>query len=182
MVGERLVNVIKSAAEVNLRYSAITLKLAREYIKEFDGVVRNGVTGRAEPGPAEPATASASPPERRPPILIVGQAGSEATGAFVLNNTADTDLTVGLVVQGDLGPVQAEIVPASLIIAPGDSAVVQLKVAMTDAMEPGRDYFGAVVAPGLSAQAIEFVVRRLPGGGPAKPARKARASPRRAGG
>lgn len=161
MIRDRVIDLIKSATEVNLRYSAITLKLAREYIKEFDGVVRNRVAGRADPADAD--APPAAPPEPRPPILLVGQAGSEASGAFMLSNGADADLTVNLVVQGDLGPVRAELVPATLVIAPGDNAVVQLKVAISSEMEPGRDYAGAVVAPGLSAQAVEFIARRLPG-------------------
>ena len=143
MIRERVIDLIKTATEVNLRYSAITLKLAREYIKEFDGVVRDGVAGR--PAPAEAQAEAPPAPERRPPILLVGRAGGEASGAFMLSNGADADLTVALVVQGDLGTVRAELVPASLVIAPGDSALVQLRVAITAEMEPGRDYAGAVV-------------------------------------
>jgi fructose-specific component phosphotransferase system IIB-like protein len=173
MVKERIIDVIKSATEVNLRYSAITLKLAREYIKEFDGLVRDKVAGTDPDRPGGDTGATA--PERRPPILLVGAAGAEATGAFVLNNTAEADLNVALVVQGDLGPARAELVPATFVISPGGSAVVQLKVAIAEGMEAGRDYCGAVVAPGLSAPAIEFVVRRLPGDPPSTPASKARA-------
>ena len=177
MVKERIIDVIKSATEVNLRYSAITLKLAREYIKELDGLVREKVAGtdsdRSNGATAEPA------PERRPPILLVAQAGAEATGAFVLNNAAEADLNVALIVQGELGPARAELVPASFVIPPADSAVVQLKVKVTEGMEVGRDYVGAVVAPGLSAPAIEFVVRRLPGESPPKPASRPRATRKR---
>ncbi|HEX6377062.1 MAG TPA: hypothetical protein VFZ91_15230 [Allosphingosinicella sp.] len=177
MLRERVLDVLKSATEVNLRYSAITLKLAREYIKEFDGVVRDGVARKAEP--VEPE--AAAPPAQRPPILLVGRAGAEATGAFMLSNGADADLPVSLLVQGELGPVRAELEPASLVIAPGGNAIVQLRVAIVEAMEPGRDYAGAVVAPGLSAQAVEFVARRLPDEAPAKPAPTVKTSRRRAG-
>ncbi|HET9640764.1 MAG TPA: hypothetical protein VFP12_16335 [Allosphingosinicella sp.] len=173
MVKDRIIDIIKSATEVNLRYSAVTLKLAREYIKEFDGLVRDKVAGI---DPDRPIGETGAPaPERRPPILLVGVAGTQATGAFVLNNTAEADLNVALVLQGDLGPARAELVPATFVIAPGASAVVQLKVTIAEAMEVGRDYGGAVIAPGLSAPAIEFVVRRLPGDPPSKPAAKARA-------
>jgi fructose-specific component phosphotransferase system IIB-like protein len=178
MVRERIVDLLKNATAVNLRYSAVTLKLAREYIKELDGVVRHGVAGGEDSD--QPSTAPT--PGRRASILLVGQTGTQATGAFILNNTADADLTVALVVQGELGPVETELVPASLVIGPGDSAVVQLKVTMTDAMEIGRDYGGAVVAPSLAAQPVEFVVRRLPDEAPAKRTRKAKARPDRRGG
>ncbi|HEY5724154.1 MAG TPA: hypothetical protein VIT45_17730 [Allosphingosinicella sp.] len=173
MVKERIIEAIKGATEVNLRYSAITLKLAREYIKELDGLVRDKVAGIEADRPNGAAAGAA--PERRPPILLVGQAGTEATGAFLLSNTAEAKLDVTLVIQGDISSAQAELVPASFAIAPGDSAVVQLKVTITEALEMGRDYAGAVVAPGLSAPPIEFVVRRLSGDPPSKPASKARA-------
>jgi fructose-specific component phosphotransferase system IIB-like protein len=173
MIRDRLFDVIKGATEVNLRYSAITLRLAKEYIKEFDGMVRNGVTGKGEVDGDGDGRPDGPTPERRPPLLLVGRAGEEAGGAFILNNSADTELAVNLIVQGDIAPVQADLVPDSFVIAPGDHAVVQLKAIVTEAMETGRDYAGVVIAPGLSAQTIDFVVRRLPGEAPA-PRRKAR--------
>jgi hypothetical protein len=170
MVRDRIVGVLKGATEVNLRYSAIALNLARQYVKEFDGVVRGGVA---------PDTGDEAPPDkgkRRPPIFLVGEAGTEAGGAFVLNNTADAELTVRLVVQGEIEPVQVRIVPDSLVIAPRDSAVVQLRVPITDAMEVGRDYAGAVVALSLASDPIEFIVRRLADPAPVAPDPKSKAS------
>ena len=157
MVRDRMIEAIKGAAEVNLRYSAIVLKLAKEYVKELDGVVRNDAAPVANGADQSVATS-----ERRPPILLVGQAGSEATGAFILNNTADTELNVGLVVQGELGPLEVTLDPARFVIAPGDSAVVQIRAKLNESMEIGRDHAGAVIAPGLAAQPITFVARRLP--------------------
>ncbi|MEA3037596.1 MAG: hypothetical protein QOE79_109 [Sphingomonadales bacterium] len=171
MVKDRIVGVLKGATEVNLRYSAIALNLARQYVKEFDGVVRGGATATDAGGEAPPDKA-----KRRPPIFLVGEAGTEAGGAFVLNNTADAELTVRLVVQGEIEPVQVRIVPDSLVIAPRDSAVVQLRVPITDAMEVGRDYGGAVVAPSLASDPVEFVVRRLADPTPAAADPKSKAS------
>jgi hypothetical protein len=177
MARDRIIEAIKGATEVNLRYSAIALKLAKEYVKDLDGIVRNGAGATAtdrseEPPPAPP------PAEQRPPILLVGEAGSEASGAFVLNNSAATELSVSLVLQGDLGPARAELVPSALTIAPGANAIVRIRVAITEAIELDRDYAGAVVAPGLSAQAIPFLIRRLPSEAPAKPSRKAKTTRR----
>lgn len=170
MARDRIIEAIKGATEVNLRYSAIALKLAKEYVKDLDGIVRNGAAAtatdrREEPPPAPP------PAEQRPPILLVGEAGSEASGAFVLNNASATELSVTLSLQGDLGPARAELVPSALTIAPGASAVVRIRVPITKAIELDRDYAGAVVAPGLSVQAIPFMIRRLPPEAPAKPSR-----------
>jgi hypothetical protein len=46
------------------------------------------------------------------------------------------------------------------------TAYVRLRVSITE----DKDYIGAMLAPGLSSQAIEFVVHRLRGG--AAPGRK----------
>lgn len=157
---ERLLDAVKGAVELNLRYSSVILNLSKEYIREFDRIVREGPpqqTERATTTEAKPA------PGRRPPILLVGQLHDEATGAFMLNNTAGVDLHVNLVVQGELDANQVQVTPSSLVLTQGANAFVRLRVKLTDALQEGRDYVGAVLAPGLSAQAIEFVVHRLPG-------------------
>ena len=136
MVRDRIIDLVKAATEVNLRYSAIALKLAKEYVKEFDVIVRNGATANAGTRGSEDVPADKAAPERRPPpILLVGEAGSEASGAFVLNNMAETELSVTLALQGDPGPVRAKLVPAALTIAPAASAVVQIRVAITEKLE-----------------------------------------------
>ncbi|HXJ03438.1 MAG TPA: hypothetical protein VNH44_19615 [Micropepsaceae bacterium] len=170
---DRLLDVLKGAVEVNLRYSSIALNLSKEYIKEFDRALRDGAA--AKPTPSAEAAPEARPaPPRRQPILLVGQLNEEASGAFVLNNTSATELNVNLVVQGELEPSQVQLVPSTFVLAAGATAVVRLKVNLTGALEMGRDYSGAVIAPGMSAQAIEFVVRRLPGEAAAKTAKKKR--------
>ncbi|HLL31492.1 MAG TPA: hypothetical protein VK403_10885, partial [Allosphingosinicella sp.] len=88
MVKDRILGLLKGATEVNLRYTAIALNLAKQYVKEFDGVVRRGAPGAEE---SEPPS-SGGGVKRRPPIFLVGTAGTEAGGAFVLNNSADSEL------------------------------------------------------------------------------------------
>jgi hypothetical protein len=154
---ERVIETVKNVVAVNLRYTSLLLNLAKEYIKAFEGAVREGVAS-----PDTTDTADGGRPPRRPPILLVGELGQEATGAFALNNTSDKELNVALVVQGELDPAQVGIAPAAVKLAPGTSTIVRLKVRLSDALEEGRDYVGAVGAPGLSAQFVEFVVRRLP--------------------
>ena len=176
MMKDRFLDVLKGAVEVNLRYSSIALNLSKEYIKEFDRVVRDRAAAKDDPAETKPASV------RRPPILIVGQLDEEASGAFVLNNTSATELNVSLLVQGELDPNQVQLVPSSFVLISGASAVVRLKVILTGVLEEGRDYSGAVFAPGLSAQAIEFIVRRLPGEAAAKPAKKGKVSSNRAAG
>jgi len=166
MVRERVVGLIKGAAEVNLRYSAMTLRLAREYIKEFDALLRepSGGSGpdaqpepQAQPGPQAEAAAAAP----RPPILLAGPAGAEAGGVFMLSNAADFELPVQLLVQSYDGPMPPTLTPSAFTMAPRATAVVQLHLTLGEDLEIGRDYAGTVVAPSLSAPPVAFVVRRL---------------------
>jgi hypothetical protein len=174
-MAERLVDAVKGVVAVNLRYTSLLLNLTKEYVKAFEGAVREGVsaqTGPAAPvAPAAPAAAAGEPAgqpaSRRTPILLAGELGDEASGAFALANTSDKELNVNLVMQGEFDAAEVQINPSSLVLAPGANATIRLKLALTSALEEGRDYFGAVLAPGLSTQAIEFVVRRLPASAPA---------------
>lgn len=156
MTRDDIVDLIKSAAEVNLRYSGIALGLVREYIKEFNGVLRD------RPVTEEVWASTDGQLLRRAPILLVGRAGTQASGAFMLNNTGEAELAVNLVAQGEFDPRGTEFDPAHFTLAPQASAVVQLRVAITAEMEVDRDYTGVVVAPSLAVQPIEYVVRRLP--------------------
>lgn len=150
---------VKKVVAVNLRYTSLALNLAKEYIKAFEGAVREGVASAGEA--AATGEGGTQKSARRPPLLLVGELDQEATGAFALNNTSDRDLNVALIVQGELDPAQVQITPASVKLPPGTNTIVRLKVKLGDALEEGRDYAGAVLAPGMSTQVVEFVVRRL---------------------
>src|SRR5215472_3101631 len=108
---DRLLDVLKGALELNLRYSSVVLNLSKEYLKEFDRVVRNGSSARPVPTAAESKPAA----PRRSPLLLVGELNEEATSAFALNNTADTDLKINLVAQGELDAAQVKLYPESLV-------------------------------------------------------------------
>jgi hypothetical protein len=168
-MAERLVDAVKGVVAVNLRYTSLLLNLTKEYVKAFEGAVREGVSSQTEP--AAPAAAAGEPAgqpaSRRTPILLAGELGEEASGAFALANTSDKELNVNLVVQGEFDDAEVRINPSALVLAPGANATIRLKLTLTSALEESRDYFGAVLAPGLSTQAIEFVVRRLPASAPA---------------
>ncbi|HUN43489.1 MAG TPA: hypothetical protein VMU81_24605 [Acetobacteraceae bacterium] len=151
---DRLFDVAKGAVQLNLRYAATAVNLATNYISELGGMLREtGQTGGVTGAPPAP---------RRPPILLVGQLNDTPSGAFALSNSSDRELSVTLVAQGELDPGLIEVMPASLRLAPGASAFVRLKVLITEALTVEHDYGVAVLAPGLAAPAVDFVVRRLP--------------------
>lgn len=160
-MSERLVDIVKGAVELNLRYAATVVSLATGYVSEIGDMIRESPApgGQTEVTPEPPSGA------RRSPILLVGQLNEDVTGAFALNNTTNQELSVNLVGEGELDPKAIELIPSAVTLAPGSGTFVRLKVRMTDAMMENRNYRVTVTVPGLSAPSVEFVVRRLPSSG-----------------
>jgi hypothetical protein len=149
----RVTDLIKGAVELNLRYTSTLLHLSKDYLKDA-GVV---LTRDEAPAPA-PAPAPGQP---RPPLLLAGRRGDLANAAFAINNPGDKDISVHLLVQGELGDERVKLDPARFSLAAGGSTIVRIVVAIDDKLEAERDHHGSVVAPGLSSQGVPFIVRRL---------------------
>ncbi len=154
----QVLDVVRRTIGVNLRYSSALLNLTKDYIKDFEREIRK--SGQQPTNVAGEESRATTP--IRHPILLVGQANEVASSAFVLNNTGTVGLEVNLVVETDPEIKQVQVIPTSLSIAPSASAIVRLKIELTENLTANRDYFGKVLAPGLSNQAVELVVRRLP--------------------
>lgn len=175
----RVTELLKSAVELNLKYTSTLLHLSKDYLKDAGEVISR------EPAPAP---APAPSPATRPPLLIVGRSGETGNAAFAINNPSEKDMSVHLVVQGDLGDDRVQLDPARFALKPGEQTIVRVLVAFDDKLPENHDHVGQVVAPGLSNQGVPFIVRRLPSADmPAVPpddAPKPAASPRarRAGG
>jgi hypothetical protein len=151
---ERLSDIIKGTVELNLKYSATLLNVSTDYLRNINGILTQAPGSQPAPEPAAPS---------RPPLLLVGQLNEISSAAFALNNHSEKDVQVTLLVQGELNEKQVMLIPATIALKPGESSFVQIRARIDDALELNRDYHGAVVAPGLSTQSVDFVVRRLPG-------------------
>lgn len=152
----RVTDLLKSAVELNLKYTSTLLHLSKDYLKDAGEVLSREP---APPAPAEPA------PAGRAPLLIAGRSGETGNAAFALNNPGDKDMAVHLVVQGDLGDDRVKLDPARFALKPGEQAIVRIVVAFDDKLPENHDHVGQVVAPGLSNQGVPFIVRRLPSPG-----------------
>jgi len=153
----RAVELLKSAVELNLRYTSTLLHLSKDYLKDANGVLTRG----PQPAPT-PADDGGSPSAQRAPLLIVGRSGETGNGAFAINNPGDREMNVHLVVQGELDERVVSVDPARLVLKPGEGAIVRILAAIDDKLEVGHDSIGSVVAPGLTNQGVPFIVRRLP--------------------
>lgn len=154
----RVTDLIKGAVELNLRYTSTLLHLTKDYLKDANIVLRR----RTEPAPPAPAEADSTSATPRAPLLVVGRVGETGNGAFAINNTTDREMSVQLVVQGELAEPTVSVDSPRLTLKPGESAIVRILARIENTLAVDRDYLGAVVAPGLTNQGVPFIVRRLP--------------------
>lgn len=150
----RVTDLLKSAVELNLRYTSTLLHLSKDYLKDANGVLSR------ETAPA-PAPAPDAPPAQRPPLLVVGRSGEVANGAFAINNPGEREIAVHLVLQGEVDERHVQVEPARLNLKPGEGAIVRILARIDEKLPLEQDLPGAVVAPGLSSQGVPFIVRRL---------------------
>src|SRR4051812_11927802 len=99
METERLSEALEGAADLSVRYYAGLLKLSTDYLQSLATLVSGAGAGRAEPGaatataqaaqtaPAGQTTAPGPAAPPRPPLLLAGRAGEDATAAFLIENT-----------------------------------------------------------------------------------------------
>lgn len=149
----RVTDLLKSAVELNLRYTSTLLHLSKDYLKDANGVITREA--------AAPAPAPDAPPAQRPPLLVVGRSGELANGAFAINNPGEREIAVHLVLQGEVDERHVRVEPARLNLKPGEGAIVRILARIDEKLPLEQDLPGAVVAPGLSSQGVPFIVRRL---------------------
>jgi hypothetical protein len=163
----RLGDIIKSATEVNLRYSASALNLSKDYLKAF----ARAVTNESPPeGPDDQEEAAAGPEPgprpssetRRAPLIVAGRTGDTANAAFAVNNTSQMSGTVTLQAVGDFAGTKVTVDPETLTLKNGEGAIIRILAAIGKQTPVDVDHPGIVVIPELGLQIAEFMVRRLP--------------------
>lgn len=148
----RLGAVVRKAAALNLRTAAALLAVAQNYVRAVDELVRETANG----GPASNPTASGSPV-----MELVGELGQTISSAFKLSNPSTSAVAVTPRVQAEGAAAEVRLEPESVTVEPGEDVVIRVLADLSEAFDLGRSYAGAVTVPGLSTQAIGFVVRRV---------------------
>ena len=174
----RVVKLLKEAVDLNLRYGSSLLQLSKGYVLDAAEVLGVGGVAPAAPAPAAssaaaaaqataPAAVRAAP---RAPLLVAGRSGDLANAAFAINNPGSQPIQGQLLVQGELGADRVQLDPARFSLQPGQGLIVRIVVPIDDHLQAEHDHLGAVVVPGLSAEAVPFIVRRLVAADPDGPA------------
>ena len=174
----RVVKLLKEAVDLNLRYGSSLLQLSKGYVLDAAEVLGVGGVAPAAPAPAASSAAAAAPATApaavraapRAPLLVAGRSGDLANAAFAINNPGSQPIQGQLLVQGELGADRVQLDPARFSLQPGQGLIVRIVVPIDDHLQAEHDHLGAVVVPGLSAEAVPFIVRRLVAADPDGPA------------
>lgn len=170
----RVVKLLKEAVDLNLRYGSSLLQLSKGYVLDAAEVLGVGGVAPAAPAPAASSAAAPAPAAvraaPRAPLLVAGRSGDLANAAFAINNPGSQPIQGQLLVQGELGADRVQLDPARFSLQPGQGLIVRIVVPIDDHLQAEHDHLGAVVVPGLSAEAVPFIVRRLVAADPDGPA------------
>jgi len=161
----RLSDIIKNAAKVNISYSATLLNLSKDYLKELNNAVSKDVSNFDNEDASEHK--SENKPENndspmRAPLIVAGRKGEVANASIAVNNTLGMSGTVSLIINGDFAEASVEPEPKSLSLEAGESAIVRILVDIDDSLEVNKNYSGSMIIPELGVKVAEFIVRRLP--------------------
>ncbi len=173
MYGRAVVGTVRAAASA----AAVTPRGPRETAAAAAGHEATHGTGRRERRAER--TAAASPPAGGPVMALEAEAGSVAQGVFLVENVTARRISAPLErfsVRDQAGrEIEPEMrfEPDVVTLDRGEQALVQVALAVGEALEAGVDYRGEVRIPGIPGTAIPVVVRRLAPAAPSPRRRRA---------
>lgn len=168
MPNKKFGDLIKSAAEVNLRFSADMLNLSKDYVKAFSQAVTSNVGSVDEDDNVpETRTESETEPKNDPRaaqslLIVAGRKGESANAAFAVNNTSQMSGTVTLGIKGEFSNSVVTVEPDTLTLKNGEGCIIRILAKIGNKMPVDEDFRGTVIINELGMQLSEFIVRRLP--------------------
>lgn len=174
----RLDETLRRAMDANLRYYQALGRITADYLEALTsiwssalpldlGTLRVPLGGKR----GKAATAQAAPtrePDTTPALVLEADAGQEARGIFMVDNSLGRPVSTTVTVTAFRSETGAEatpalrIEPAVVALEPGTSGLVQLIATVPETLEPGVSYRAEVDVPGLSVRGIPVVLRRRP--------------------
>jgi len=170
--------LLKAGIAYSTRMASISLRLARTLLPDLGPMGRAGVERALElrrdrhPGPAPEAAASAGgrrSADGQGLLSIEAEGGTVGYGVFMVENRGREPVTTELEVSsfraGSGGGAVRPLIsfePASLTLAPGEQALVQVGVTVRKTWAAGRSYRATISLPGLEGATIPIAVSRRP--------------------
>lgn len=155
-----LTDIVRRAAQANAKLYKGWMDLSLEYMRAMSEIF----SGATAPSQSAPATQEM---DAGPSTLILeGEAGSAASGSFLVSNDLDRPISCKLTASDFADPtgtpakVRASFEPASLELAPGEQQVVKVMIGIDESLRPGVGYVGEIAIAGMEGFAVPVVLRR----------------------
>lgn len=171
--GPRLTRVLGRALDANLRYTAVLGELAARTFgllvsaaSEIGPQIVSTRVATKEAStdvPLSPAIPSVPSPA---PILLEGEAGSRASGLFVVENRLPQQISTRVEVEPLVDPDGHEIEcvlrfePGAITLAPKEQVVARVSAHISRGLVAGVRYVGEIRIPGIAGARIPIIVRR----------------------
>jgi hypothetical protein len=155
-----LPEIIRRTAQANARFYKGWLDLSFEYFRGLSEILGGAAVGEAA-APVREADAGTGA------LVLEGDAGTSVKGSFVVTNDMEKPVTCSFAgsdfrdPRGGVAPVKAVFDPASLELEPGEEQIVEVTIAIDDALMPGVGYAGDITVRGMDGLAVPVVLRRL---------------------
>ncbi len=171
-------DLVRRMVDANVSYYRAWGSLVTDWLTELTEVARAAPGVVSLQTPPAPRTSSPAPaghrhaPPAPPPtpaavLVLEGPAGTQAAGAFEVENVLDAEAAGVVVVDPFRDPagqpvgVDVVVAPERLELAPGQSVVVSLRATVPEAAAVGVDHRSTVRVEGIPAGTIAVVLRRL---------------------
>jgi len=154
--GLDLSEIVRRTVQANARFYKGWLDLSLEYFRGISEIF--GSTQETAPVEAEPETGV---------LVLEGEEGTEARGAFLVTNDLGRTLSCELVASEFADPdgarirAKANFEPAIVQLAPGEQRVVEAVIAVDGRLAAGVGYTGEFAVKGMDGFAVPVVLRRL---------------------
>ncbi|MEP7382426.1 MAG: hypothetical protein ABI910_12100 [Gemmatimonadota bacterium] len=155
-----LTDIVRRAAQANAKFYKGWMDLTLEYMRGVSEIFG----GAAAAVQSMPATQEM---DSGPSTLVLeGEAGTSATGSFLISNDLDRPLSCTLTSSDFADPtgapakVRTTFEPAAVELAPGEQQVVRVTVEIGDALVPGVGYASEIAIAGMEGFAVPVVLRR----------------------
>ena len=153
--GLDLSEIVRRTVQANARFYKGWLDLSLEYFRGISEIF--GGTQETAPVETEPETGV---------LVLEGEEGTEARGAFLVTNDLGRTLSCELVASEFADPdgarirAKARFEPASVQLAPGEQRVVEAVIAVDGRLAAGVGYAGEFAIKGMDGFTVPVVLRR----------------------
>ena len=156
--GLDLGEIVRRTVQANARFYKGWVDLSLEY---FRGIAE--IFGGTEPA----ADTAAEPDAGAGALVLEGEAGAAARGAFLVTNDLGRTVSCELVASAFRDPAGSAVQtttkfePATIELAPGEQRVVHATIVIADQLSEGVGYSGEFAIRGMDGFAVPVVLRRL---------------------